>query len=154
MFRKLAILVTTLIFGGVLTIGAGTVFAQGNGTSTFASELAQKLGIDQGKVQQALDSIRVDRQTQRGNRIQTKLDQDVKDGKITSSQEQAILSEITALKSKYSLLNPSGKTPKEKRNAIRSAGAEFKAWANSQGIDLAKLGIGFGPRMHVFWGIR
>lgn len=154
MLRKLAILTATFIFGGVLTFGAATVFAQGNGSSTFASELAQKLGIDQSKVQQALDSIRVDRQVQRGNRLQAKLDLDVKDGKITSLQEQAILSEISTLQGKYGLLNLSGKTIQERRDARKNASAEFKSWASTQGIDLSKLGIGFGPRMHIFWGIR
>lgn len=56
----------------------------------LAKALAPKLGVDEAKIKTALDEIRTAHQAQRGQALKTKLDQAVKDGKLTQAEADAV----------------------------------------------------------------
>jgi len=60
----------------------------------LAEKLAKELGVDQAKVQAALEKIRTEEQaaakTDRLAALKTRLDQSVKDGKLTQAEADAI----------------------------------------------------------------
>ena len=92
---------------GVLATGAtlwstGVVKAEGNGNSdTIVQKLADKLGIDQGKVSSAMDQIHEERQAEMQAKMKTKLDTAVQAGTITQDQENAILAKQTEMQQKH-----------------------------------------------------
>jgi hypothetical protein len=63
--------------------------------SALAEALAKELGIDQAKVEAALEKVGTDladrARAERQERLKTRLDQAVKDGKLTQEQADAIL---------------------------------------------------------------
>jgi len=63
--------------------------------AALAEALAKELGIDQDKVEAALEKVETDlaaqAKTERQERLKTELDQAVKDGKLTREQADAIL---------------------------------------------------------------
>lgn len=73
------------------TSSTTTDTATATNQSTFADKLSQKLGVDKGKVQTALDEIKKERQDARKQKVSANLDQAVKDGVITADQKQKIL---------------------------------------------------------------
>ena len=135
----LPVVVALVIGAGLLT--TGTTFAQSvNGSKTnLISELAQKLGVDQSKVQQAFDDIKKEHQTNIQNKMQSNLDALVKSGKITSAQEQAILAELATQKTKYDPSTLQGKTAAERKQFFSNEQTELKNWLSSQGLDYATI---------------
>lgn len=57
----------------------------------FATALAKELGISSAKVTAALDSLKADHQAERAKEFQARLDQAVKDGKLTQAEADAVL---------------------------------------------------------------
>jgi hypothetical protein len=62
--------------------------------TALAEALAKELGVDQAKVEAALEKVETDlaeqARTERQERLKTELDQAVKDGKLTQEQADAI----------------------------------------------------------------
>jgi hypothetical protein len=133
MLSKKIILPAALItvVGGGLILGVKQVSAQigQNPFTGLVQYLSQKFGLNQSEVQSAVSDYQ---KQQMQNREQTRLDKLVSNGKITSAQEQAIIAELAALKTKY--------TPADFKNEQ----AELKSWAQSQGIDPTLVIPGFG----------
>ncbi len=126
-----AIILGTLVLGGALYSAkaladdAGATGRKGPDTAA----LAQKLGVDQSKVDSAMDEIRAERQKERQAEISTKLDQAVKDGVITAEQKQKILDKQAELQGQRG----------QKRT-------EMQQFYKDNGIDFDKIHdyIGFG----------
>lgn len=101
--------------------------------------IAQKFGLDKAKVQSVVTDYQQQKKTERQNNMQerqkARLDQLVKEGKITSAQEQAIITELGVLRTKYNPANMKGLTPDQRKDQIQAMQNEIKAWAQSQGID-------------------
>lgn len=91
--------------------------------------LAQKLGIDQAKVDSAMEEIRVEKQKERQAEVSSKLDEAIKDGVITSEQKQKILDKQAEI-----------------RGERGSKRAEMEQFYKDNGIDFDKVHeyIGFG----------
>ncbi len=110
--------------------------------------IAQKFGLDKNQVQSVFDQYRQQQKTNfqqnLQNRLNSKLDQAVQQGKITSTQKQAILDELATLKNKYNLNSLQTMTPAQRKQALQNAQSDFVSWAKSQGINLSNLKIGFG----------
>ncbi|HOZ81226.1 MAG TPA: hypothetical protein PK370_03340 [Candidatus Woesebacteria bacterium] len=110
--------------------------------------LAQKLGIDQTKVQTAVDEYHTQQQTNRQKEntenYTVYLDGLVKQGKITDSQKTALLAKHTELQSTRQTTDWSTKTPSERQALIDQEKAKLEEWAKQQGIDVSYLRFGFG----------
>nr|HVZ58809.1 hypothetical protein [Patescibacteria group bacterium] len=88
----------------------------------------------------------------RDDREKTRLDQLVKDGKITSSQETAILNEEASLKSKYNPANLKNLTADQRKAQFDAMQQEIQTWAKDNNIDPKYLMPNFGIGMRM--GIR
>lgn len=135
---------------GLSALGITQVYAQSNGNpiSGLAQAIAQKFNIDPNQVQTTITDYR---QQNKQNNLQSHLNQLVTQGKITQAQEQAIITEISSLKTKYNLGSLGTITPQERRQALQNAHNEFKTWAQSQGINLPIFGRGFGRFSRLRW---
>lgn len=124
-----------LVLVGVLILRPSQVSAHwfGGNSSSFASDLAKKLGVGEDKVKSALDSLRSERQKQMRVALGEKLSQMVKDGKITETQKQAILKKHDELQTK--------------RNVERK---ELENWAKQNGLQNIFPFGGWRP-MHGGW---
>lgn len=117
---------------------AGTVYATGVSASfgkgqEMTNQLAEKLGVEESKVESAMDEIRSEREAEVKAEQEERLQQAVDDGKITAEQKQALLDRQSAME--------------EAREARR---AENQQWMEDNGFDeetLHEYGIGFGKGM-------
>jgi len=148
------ILVSMVSMGALLLVGAfglGPVKAQGgSGYSSLIQKLVDRFGLKTEEVQQVFDQERTERQEQMRLRFEERLDQMVKDGKITEEQGQAILDQKAEMQADCQ--NFQGLTPEERRTNMETHRRKMQAWAEENGIDptllpglLGKgLGGGFG----------
>lgn len=138
-----------VVIGGATVWGTTIVHAQTtNPFSDLVDRIAQKFGLDKTQVQSVFDQYRSDKRQQMITTMQqrekTRLDDLVKNGKITSAQEQAILDEQTALKNKYNPSTGNQLTPEQRKQQFESMQNDIKTWATSQGIDPSYVLPGFG----------
>ena len=133
----------------------------GNFFSGLIQFISQKFGLDQTQVKTAVQSYK---QQQKANRptpsasqsaamqqkmqdMQKKrLDTLVTQGKITSDQETAIITELNALHTKY--LTTSGQTRQQMQTNMKNMQTDWQTWAKANNIDptLINPGPGFGGR--------
>jgi hypothetical protein len=125
-----AVIVGALVLGTV-AYSANALAANDNpGRNTERSgALAEKLGIDQSKVEAAMEEIRTERHEERKAEVSSKLDKAVSDGAITAEQKQKILDKQAEIQGQMG----------QKRT-------EMKQWYEDNGIDFDKVHqyIGFG----------
>ncbi len=115
---------TGIAFGTVQVVNAQT---NNNGPfSGLATAIAQKFNLNQTDVQNVITDYR---KTKMQDMFKTKLDKLVSEGKITQTQETAIINELQTLKSQNKL-------------------SEFKSWLQSQKIDPSLFPM-FGMRMKI-----
>lgn len=144
-----------------LVLGGGLIYAVKSASASephqdMVSFLAQKLGIGEDKVKDALTAFRGERQSQMQTRFEDKLTQLVKGGKITEVQKQAILTKMAELKTKREEYKGTWKnmSPEDRKNAMQKERDDLNAWAKANGIDLKYLfgfGRGFGFKMRHGW---
>ncbi|MCL5970623.1 MAG: hypothetical protein M1450_03935 [Patescibacteria group bacterium] len=132
-------------------------FGGGNFFSGLIQFIANKFGLDQNQVKSAVTDYRNQQkqniQAKMQNREKVRLDQLVKDGKITSDQEKAILNEIAALRTKYNPANIKGETLKQRQQNLQNMQNDWKNWASQQKIDPNLIRpFGRGERMSGFRG--
>lgn len=123
--------------------------------------ITQRFHLDQNQVKSAVTDFQNQHKAQvmqnMQNREKTRLDKLVTEGKITSSQEQAILDELAKLKQEYSQQNMQNLTPQERKTQFQKEQQELADWAKSQDIDptLILPGGGMGMKgkimMHRGW---
>jgi len=144
----IALVVLGLAIVGGTAIGSTQVLAQNGNYPSFVQQLAQKLGIDQSKVQQAVDEIKQEHKSELQNKFNDVLDQAVKDGKITEAQKQLILQKRQELQNTKQ--NFKNMTPEQRKEAMQKQRQDLENWAKQNNIDLKYL---FGPFGH-FGGFK
>lgn len=163
-------LISTLAVGLITTsiLGAGGASAQsptpptGDQKPVYSSlidKIASSFGLDKTKVQTVVDQWHSDHKQDMLQNMQKRLDerlsQAVKDGKITEAQKTAIKSKLEEKNSvnKEALKNM---PPQERRDAMDKKRTDLEAWAKSQEIDpnllkdfgMGRRGGGFGHKMN------
>lgn len=134
--KTIMIPVIAVAASGIILLGATQlVHAQTSNTpfSGLAQAIAQKFNLNQTDVQNVINQ---QMQTNMQTRVQNRLDQLVKDGKITSAQEQAIISEMAKIKSEYDTAAFKTMTADQRKQSLQKMRDEINAWAKSQGIDI------------------
>lgn len=126
-----AILVSGSLLYGTMQAKASTT---SNWRESLIQTLANKLGVDQNKVQTAFADIRKERLAEAQTRYEERLSELVTLGKITESQKKAILAKKAELQKEW-------EANEVKRDEHR---AELAKWAESNGIDLSIVGFGMG----------
>ena len=141
MNKKILFPAVALAVAGLITIGAvsaNAYFGGGQHHDEMVKELAEKLGIDQSKVQSAFDEIHEEHMEQVEAHVEERLNQAVADGKITESQKTAIIAKHEELQTKHEQEQETfqNMTPEERRTERQNERSELKTWAEEQGIDL------------------
>jgi hypothetical protein len=160
--QKMLISLTTVVLTGSALFAVPQIYAQTPGTNphiNFFQELvqfiSQKFGLDKTQVQTAVTDFQQQQKAtitprptltpqQITDRDKTRLDQLVKDGKITSDQETAIINELAALRTKYPAGSMKNLTPAQWKTQMTARQDEIVSWAKSQGIDSSYVMPGFG----------
>lgn len=134
--KKKTMVIISVVLGVLLVagiLGAGAVFAAGKSNSypPIVQKLADKLNVKAGDVDNAFDEIQQERCQELQKRIEEKLTQAVKDGKITEAQKAEILKRFKAIQ--------------EKQEELRELTQGLKGWADDNNIDLRDIcGVGLG----------
>lgn len=121
--------------------------AQANDGNTLVDKIAEKFNLNKADVQKVFDDNKAENQAERQQKLEQRLDKAVSDGKITSSQKEEILAKLKDFQSFIDSLK--GKTPAERRVAIKAKKKELRQWAKDNKIPegiLMPAGIraGFG----------
>lgn len=136
---NLAIAVSALALGTTLgVVGLNSISAQESGGSpSLIENLAKKFNSSTDEVKSIFDQTRQERQAERQQQVKDALDQAVKDGKITDTQQQTIQDKMAAIE--------------KEMEEVKAAKEGLRDWAADNDIELKELlpGKGFhgpGPR--------
>lgn len=151
--KKIIVPVLIVALAGATVFGIAKVNAQST-TQPYqglVQAIAQKFNLNQSEVQSVVDQYRqqqhASRQQQQQDRLKTKLSTLTQQGKITATQEQAILAEFAKLQSEYNFTNMGNLTRTQRQQEFQKHQQELKSWASSQGINLSLIGpLGSGGR--------
>jgi apolipoprotein N-acyltransferase len=163
--KKIATPLFLLVFlGGMISplpafAATNTTTTQQNWLTGLVQFISQKFGLDKTQVQDAINQyhtqVQQTHQQNAQNREKTRLDSLVSSGKITSAQEQAILTELSTLRSKYNPANSQNLTWQQRQQQSEQLKNDFTSWAKSQGIDptliMPARGMMEGMGMHRGW---
>ena len=133
-------LLTTVLFATPI-VNAQTAGSTGksNFFSGLITALEQKFGLDKTQVQTVVTAYQQQQKQNMAQNMQarqkSRLDALVTQGKITSAQEQAIITEIAALQNKYNPNSMKSMTGAQRKTQIQNEQNDIKTWAQSQGID-------------------
>ncbi|HSW89093.1 MAG TPA: hypothetical protein VLG12_08065 [Candidatus Saccharimonadales bacterium] len=152
MIRKsIMIPVVAVAASGIILLGASRmVHAQTPNETPFsgvAQAIAQKFNLNATDVENVISQ---QMKTNMQERAKTRLDQLVKNNKITSTQEQAILDEMTRIKNEYDPAAMKNMTADQRKQTMQKMHDEITSWAKSQGIDPKYFVPDFGMR-HRGW---
>jgi len=127
---------------GAVAYSTQRIQAVGTDQPTMIQSLAQKLGLSEDKVDEALTIVRTEhqeaRQQEMQQRFETSLTQAVTDGKITDAQKKLILDKHAELQKE----RESEQAARQK--AMQSQRDELEKWASDNGIDLSVFPMMFG----------
>lgn len=139
MNKKLILPVAVLLIAGAAFYGTAA-YAQGdqNGRGEMVQDLAEKLGIDESKVQTAFDTIRAEHQQEMQAKFTERLNQAVADGKLTQDQKNMILQKHEEMQAQRETEREQVQTmTQEERRAFMSERRdEMQQWGEANGIDM------------------
>lgn len=159
MEKKIILPVAVLLITGAAFFGTAA-YAQvnQNNQGNMAQELAQKLGIDEAKVQTAFDEIRNEHRQEMQAQFTERLNQAVAEGKLTEDQKNLILKKHEEMQAQRETEREQvqNMSREERREFMETRREEMQAWGESNGIDLQYLmgpqgGQGKGMGMHGGW---
>ncbi len=157
MKNKLLLPVLAFVLGGLIVFGVSKVQAENQQVKfpPIIQKLVERFGLKESDVQTVLNEVRRERQQQMQTRLEERLNQAVKDGKITESQKQAILAKHKELQEKR-LQNKQdwqNMTPEQRRQAMQEQSQELKSWASQNNIDLEYF-FGWGGMKRGGWWFK
>jgi TolA-binding protein len=132
--KKKTIVITSVVIAVLLVAGAlgtGVVLAANSSSyPPMVKKLADKLNVKEDDVQGAIDEMRTEKQKEMQKKFEERLDQAVKDGKITEEQKAEILKKQEAIQ--------------KKQEEMRELKQDLQNWATENNIDLREICGGFG----------
>jgi hypothetical protein len=143
----LVLSVVGIAAAGVSTVAAQTTTAR---DSSLIQKIADKFKLNKTDVQTVFDQDRQEKQATKETQYQARLDQLVKDGKITKAQEKLILDKHKELESKRrsEFQNKQNLTADQRKAEMQQERTDLNTWATNNGIDIRYLMGGFGMGMH------
>lgn len=132
--------------------GSGVVSAAANpsssGSNSLADAIASKFHLNKSDVQSVIKQNHQQHEAEHQQKYEARLDQAVKDGKLSSAQKDQILAKEKELKSYKDSIKD--KTPEERHKLMKAKLDELKTWAKQNNIDMQYLRPGpggpHGPR--------
>ncbi len=121
--------------------------ASANSTSgqvNLIDKLVTKFNLSRADVQQVFDEDRAAHEADRQVEMKARLDQAVKDGKLTQDQEDKLIAKQQEMKAYMETLKD--KTEDERRTAMKAKMDEFKQWITDNNIpsEYGMFGRGHG----------
>ena len=141
-------LVTTLAVASV--VGLGAVKAEGTtGSQNLADKIATKFNLKSADVQKVIDEDHTAHEAERKAEMKTKLDQAVKDGKITADQETKLIAKLDEMQAAHEKARTSNSTlsAADRKAAIDKERTDFEAWLKANNIPtdiVPMMGKGMG----------
>lgn len=137
-----------LVAGAVTSIGAASVLGlatasaatNNSGNDTLVDKLATTFNLNKDDVQKVFDEERKANEAERQAKVEERLDQAVKDGKITEEQKAKILAKIEEMKADHP--DPAeleNKTPAEMKALMEQKRKDLEAWAEQNDIPMEYL---------------
>lgn len=138
--------VTTIAVASV--VGIGSASAHSNSGDSIVDKIATKFSLNRDEVQLVFDEKHEERHAEREERQETRLQELVDNGMITSEQKTALQAKYEEMQAKRQALHDQDLSHEEMRTQMEAARTEFEAWATEQGIDLEAIRPeGMGMRM-------
>ncbi len=127
-------------------IGAGTVAAQTETTTSLADKIATKFNVNKDDVQQVIDQDHQERHAKMEKRLEERLQAAVDAGKLTADQKAKILTKHEEMEKEREANREAmkDKTPEERRAAMEQKRTELEQWAKDNGIPTEYLMRGPG----------
>lgn len=119
---------------------------------SIIDKLATKFNLNKADVQKVFDEDRSAHEAARSAEVKTKLDQLVKDGKITQAQEDKLIAKAKELQSTHEANREKFKsmTEDERKSAMKSERDSLKQWLSDNGLTEEYgrylMGRGGGPK--------
>lgn len=146
----LPVLAVGIMGAGLMSVSQVQAQANTNSFSSLVETLANKFNLDKSQVQSVFDEHKVQMQQEHQQKMENRLTQAVKEGKLTDAQKQAVLNKLAEFKKTFNADAFKNMTPQQKKEAMQKQHNELKEWAQSQGIDPSYLMPMFGMR-HFGW---
>lgn len=137
---------------GVLSAGAFSVYAAESGGSypSIVQKIAKAFNLDPAKVNDVFKQDQQERMAQRQTQFEDRLNQAIKDGKLTQTQKDAIIAKLEEVKKKREEIMKLA--PQDRKAAMQKIMQDLKAWADKNKIDYRQVmggmmrGMGGGMR--------
>lgn len=132
---------------GVATFaGVGMASAQSSSSNRdgLVDKIAQKFNLNKNDVQKVFDEQHAAHEAERQQRMEERLAQAVKDGKLTQAQADAIKSKMAEMKTFKDSLKD--KTEQERHDAMKTKMDELKQWADQNNIPKGYFPMGHGMK--------
>lgn len=146
-----------LVAGAVASIGLGGAAVTANTVSattkndSIVDKIATKFSLDKNEVQKVFDEDRTAHEAERHAKIEEKLSQAVKDGKLTEDQKSKIIAKMEEMKANMPDPSTMGdKTIEQHKADMEAKRTELEAWAKENNIPteyLRFVGPGGGIRV-------
>lgn len=163
--QKVAALGAASILGVTVLTGAALAATESaTGGTRLSEKVAQKFNLNKDEVQKVFDEDRSQREAERETRYEARLDQAIKDGKLTEEQKTKLIAKHKELKatrdakrqqmeSDRSSFEAKGESERQKimeqrKTEIDAQRAEIESWEKANGIPtgyLMKGERGMGP---------
>jgi hypothetical protein len=130
--KQSLLVASTAAIIGLATIGTGITLAAAPAKSTIVDKLAERFNLNRDDVQKVFEEHRQETQIERQQKLKDRLDQAVKDGKLTQVQEDAILAKVQEVEAFMATLKD--KTPTEREAAIKTEMDSVKQWVKDNNI--------------------
>ncbi|HZD59945.1 MAG TPA: hypothetical protein VE439_05775 [Anaerolineae bacterium] len=147
MKARAAIIIGVAVVASMLLAGGYSVYAANTESTQKYPPVVEKLvtafHLDRNKVDKVLGEYKQEREAQHKTRLEERLSQAVKDGKITEKQKEAILKKMDEMKTKLEEIRNID-DPTKRRAAIEKLHVDLQAWAKKNGLDQTPFVFGFG----------
>lgn len=135
------------------TLATQNTYAQSTDdpNSTLIQKLVTKFKLNETDVKAVFDEHHKEMFVKMEEKMNERLDEAVKNGKITAEQKTLIISKMKELQSKKAenLEKMKDLTAEERKTQMQAERESLTAWAKENNIDLSYLKGGFGGRMHM-----
>jgi hypothetical protein len=151
MNKKIVVPIVGLTFLALAVFESGKIYAQTPAKQqTLIDMLSTKFGLKKTDIQSVFADFQKQRQLDMMANFSTKLDQLIKDGKITSAQKDLIVNKRTEIINQKQSSDWQNLTSQQRKDKLTQLRTDLAAWAKSNNIDAQYLrfinasGRGFG----------
>lgn len=153
MNKKTLVALIGFVILSMTVVGGNNSYAQTTPSrQTIIDTLVSKFGLNKTEVETVFNDFQKQRQSDMATGFIDRLDQLVKDGKLTQAQSELILEKRTQMVAQKNDPSWRSLTPQLRRTKMVEQRTDLEKWASDNKIDLkylpflvGKAGRGFGP---------